>query len=166
VNNSLGFLPENLALTGWANVDLHFNYYDDTLTRNDYQETDGDPNVWHFASFVVDAAGEGATYQDGMLVQSFSTSRTVPPDCRFSVGQEWDTATPSDFGKGFIDELAVYSEARALAAITAEQASGVDPTDPALAGYYTFENQLVDDSGHGHAGVLQAPASIVPTPSI
>jgi len=65
---------------------------------------------WHHVGFTYDhSAGDWELFVDGNSVDTdLSTTVTVANTDLFVVGQEWDTATPSDFFDGSIDDLRIY----------------------------------------------------------
>ncbi|MHC4626082.1 MAG: LamG domain-containing protein, partial [Planctomycetota bacterium] len=67
--------------------------------------TDGQ---WHMLTYVR-RGSTGYVYVDGLLENSHSPGFNLSPDDRWSLGQEWDTDTPSDFLVGTIDEARVYN---------------------------------------------------------
>jgi subtilisin-like proprotein convertase family protein len=69
------------------------------------------PGQWHHVVVVIEASGAGTLYVDGSPAATFVTSVRPDPAGQFSVGQEWDGATPSDFWAGRIDEVLVYNRA-------------------------------------------------------
>jgi hypothetical protein len=151
----------NLSLLQWDPTNHHVNYYDDFATNYGYSTVTGPEGVWHFVAIVIDAGGNGTALQDGVAEETFTTSRTLTAGSRFSLGQEWDGTTPSDFYTGKIDEVTVYSVARTQTQLASEIANGPDPIDPDLVAYYPFENAAMDASGHGHDGTLVSTATIV-----
>ncbi len=66
---------------------------------------------WAHVMVTIDEGGQGVLYVDGVAEETFSTSVRPDPNGRFSIGQEWDGDTPSQFFDGLIDEVAVYDRA-------------------------------------------------------
>ncbi|MHC4351957.1 MAG: LamG domain-containing protein [Planctomycetota bacterium] len=67
--------------------------------------TDGQ---WHMLTYVR-RGNTGYIYVDGVLENNHTPGFSLSPDDRWSLGQEWDTDTPSDFLVGTIDEARVYN---------------------------------------------------------
>ncbi|MBL7184880.1 MAG: LamG domain-containing protein [Phycisphaerae bacterium] len=67
--------------------------------------TDGQ---WHMLTYVR-RGNTGYIYVDGVLENSHAPGFGLSPDDRWSLGQEWDTDTPSDFLVGTVDEARVYN---------------------------------------------------------
>jgi len=67
--------------------------------------TDGE---WHMLTYVRQGS-TGYVYVDGLQENSHEANFTLSADDRWSIGQEWDTDTPSDFLTGTVDEVYVYS---------------------------------------------------------
>ena len=67
--------------------------------------TDGE---WHMLTYVRQG-DTGYISVDGVQENSHEANFTLSADDRWSLGQEWDTDTPSDFLIGAIDEVYVYS---------------------------------------------------------
>jgi hypothetical protein len=100
----------NRNMVFWSDsADSRFAYYDDsTGFRKSARTFSLD---WHFVFVTIDASNNGKLYVDGNLEATFTTSVRPPTNGRFSIGQEWDGNTPSDFFKGIIDEVRVYNRA-------------------------------------------------------
>ena len=152
----------NLSLLQWTGS--AFNYYDDGASGYQYSGLTIAPGTWHYASFVVDAAGVGVVYQDGVAQETFTTPRRIPSTGRFSLGQEWDGNTTSDFFAGHVDEVTVWRVARTQAEIVDEMNTGPSIGAADLVAYFPFETGVADASGNGYDGTLQATAAIVTTP--
>ncbi|MBN2313937.1 MAG: LamG domain-containing protein, partial [Sedimentisphaerales bacterium] len=67
--------------------------------------TDGQ---WHMLTYVR-RGNTGYIYVDGVLENTHDPGFTLSSDDRWSLGQEWDNDTPSDFLIGTIDETRVYN---------------------------------------------------------
>ncbi|MCK4999110.1 MAG: hypothetical protein KAS23_06235, partial [Anaerohalosphaera sp.] len=76
-------------------------------------------DAWHHIAFVLNSeADELQVYVDGDPVFSFATETVIQADDRFSLGHEYDGATPSDFYDGLLDDVQVYNYALTLAEIS------------------------------------------------
>ena len=86
-------------------------------------------NQWHLLTYVRDGA-TGYIYVDGTLRATYSSSFTwsSPAITRWSIGQEWDDSTPSDFYNGLVDDVRIY-----VRALTPDEVKGLMRTDLALA---------------------------------
>jgi len=84
-------------------------------------------NQWHLLTYVRDGA-TGYIYVDGTLRTTYSTSFSLSNITRWSIGQEWDDSTPSDFYNGLVDDVRVYSKP-----LTADEVQGLMRVDLALA---------------------------------
>jgi Concanavalin A-like lectin/glucanases superfamily len=155
----------NYALVMWDLMGTKVGYFDDFFTNRLDNLVASAPGSWHFTALVIDAAGAGVIYQDGTSDVTFDTSRTVAAPCRFSLGQEWDGTTASDFFSGYFDEVSVWSVAKTTADVQALMTTKPAPGDDGLVAYYTFDaGDARDDSGNQHDGQLAGTAAIVPTP--
>jgi len=73
-----------------------------TTTVNDGQ--------WHMLTYVSD--GEtGYIYVDGVLQNTHEAQISFSDDDRWSLGQEWDSANPTEFLTGLIDDARLYNKA-------------------------------------------------------
>jgi hypothetical protein len=63
---------------------------------------------WHMLTYVR-RANTGYVYVDGVLENTHDPGFSLSPDDRWSIGQEWDGETPSDFLLGTIDDVRVYN---------------------------------------------------------
>ncbi|MHC4499220.1 MAG: LamG domain-containing protein, partial [Planctomycetota bacterium] len=67
--------------------------------------TDGQ---WHMLTYVR-RGNTGYIYVDGVLENNHDANFSLSPDNRWSIGQEWDGDSPSDFLVGTVDEVRVYN---------------------------------------------------------
>ncbi|PEN04737.1 hypothetical protein CRI93_14745, partial [Longimonas halophila] len=81
-----------------------FQYYDPDITFQSSSDTFA-PEQWHHVAVVIQADDSGTLYVNGTEQATFTTSVRPVSGGRFSIGQEWDTSTPSDFLAGQIDEV-------------------------------------------------------------
>jgi len=129
-----------------------FAYYDSGIG---YQEsaTTYAPGTWHHVVVTVDASDNGTLYVDGNAEATFSANVRPEAGDRFSIGQEWDGDTASDFFEGQIDEVRVWTAARTEAEIRASTYQTVPPERNELAAYYRFDaaqtGQRLDESYAG-----------------
>jgi len=153
LNNATG--SSNLSLLQWVTAPPSVNYYDDTYTNGPYTDVATNAGTWHYVSLVVDAAKAGTIYVDAQVRQTFTTTRSVGPNARFSLGQEWDGTTPGEFFVGALDELAVWSGTRTSQQLVVDMTFVPDFANPTLVGYFDFEGGgVVDRSGNGHIGTV------------
>ncbi len=82
---------------------------------------------WHMITYVRNGA-TAYIYVDGIQRVSQSTSFTLDSVTRWSIGQEWDDSTPSDFYTGSIDDARVYKKA-----LTADEVKELMRGDPLVA---------------------------------
>ncbi|PEN06083.1 hypothetical protein CRI93_11440, partial [Longimonas halophila] len=81
-----------------------FQYYDPDITFQSSSDTFA-PEQWHHVAVVIETDDSGTLYVNGTEQATFTTSVRPVSGGRFSIGQEWDTSTPSDFLAGQIDEV-------------------------------------------------------------
>jgi hypothetical protein len=74
---------------------------------------------WHLITYVRDGT-TASIYVDGMLVGTETPSGTPSTQTRWSIGQEWDDATPSDFYTGAVDDVRIYARP-----LSAEEVAGL-----------------------------------------
>jgi len=91
--------------------------------------------LWHYVVAVRDSSMYVTIYVDGVNVGGNYTS-TVYLDSadRWSLAQEWDDTTPSDFYTGIIDEVAIWDRALSSAEVTELYNGGAGK--PAVGGGY------------------------------
>jgi hypothetical protein len=64
---------------------------------------------WHHIAVSLRNNEESYIYLDGKQIASFTqNSNAIETGCQFSIGQEWDGDTPSDFYKGEMDEFRIW----------------------------------------------------------
>ncbi len=78
---------------------------------NDGGDTQFGPPVnddqWHLITYVRDG-DTGYVYADGALRGTYSAVFSLESVTRWSIGQEWDNATPSNFYTGAVDDARIY----------------------------------------------------------
>jgi hypothetical protein len=67
-------------------------------------------NQWHMITYVRNGSA-GTIYVDGVQVGTYAATWSKDTITRWSIGQEWDTATPSDFYNGAVDDVRIYNKA-------------------------------------------------------
>ena len=67
-------------------------------------------NQWHMLTFVRNG-GSAYIYLDGAQIATYSSTFSLSTVTRWSIGQEWDGTTPSDFYNGVVDDVRVYNKA-------------------------------------------------------
>ncbi len=67
-------------------------------------------NQWHMITYVRNGS-VGTIYVDGVQVGTYTAAWSKDTITRWSIGQEWDTATPSDFYMGAVDDVRIYNKA-------------------------------------------------------
>jgi hypothetical protein len=82
---------------------------------------------WHLITYVRNGSA-GAVYVDGVQVGVYSATFSLDSVTRWSVGQEWDGSSPSDFYSGLVDDVRVYSKA-----LTPDEVQALMRGDPVLA---------------------------------
>jgi hypothetical protein len=101
----------------WAQDDstAKFSHWDST---NTYVESNNtfDIDKWHHIGWVIDSSGDGKMYINGQEEASWSNADLNSVN-QFSIGQEWDGGTASDFFLGLIDQVRIYDYARTPAQI-------------------------------------------------
>ncbi|MHC4630918.1 MAG: LamG-like jellyroll fold domain-containing protein [Planctomycetota bacterium] len=79
---------------------------------NDGSDTQFGPAVnddqWHLLTYVR-SGSTGYVYVDGFLRGTYSAGFSLGSVTRWSIGQEWDNATPSNFYTGAVDDARFYN---------------------------------------------------------
>jgi hypothetical protein len=65
---------------------------------------------WHLLTYVR-SGDTGYVYVDGLLRGTYAASFSLATVTRWSIGQEWDNATPSNFYTGAADDARIYNYA-------------------------------------------------------
>ena len=63
---------------------------------------------WHMMTYVREG-NTGYIYVDGVLAVTYSSSFSLSTVTRWSIGQEWDDSTPSNFYTGLVDDARFYN---------------------------------------------------------
>jgi len=81
---------------------------------NDGGDTQFPPAIndgqWHMLTYVR-SGSTGYVYVDGLLRGTYSAVFDLGSVTRWSIGQEWDDATPSNFYVGTVDDARFYDYA-------------------------------------------------------
>ena len=100
-------------------TNYRYCYYDEDLGRKCSALHAGIDDMWRLVVVSITEDGHGTLFIDGEVGLNFETSVRPEPDGRFSIGQEWDGTTPTDFLEGRIDEVVIYDRALAAQEVTA-----------------------------------------------
>jgi len=95
----------------------------DATTSNIYGSSE-----WHHVGYTLNSGTGGTFWLDGQSDGGFSTTLVVGVSDDFSIGMEYDNASPSDFFSGQIDEVRVYNAALEQAQVEAiynEEMAGI-----------------------------------------
>ncbi|MBN1338895.1 MAG: choice-of-anchor D domain-containing protein, partial [Bacteroidales bacterium] len=114
--------------------------------------------VWYHVALTIDASDNAALFLNG-IEETINTVTVRPPATgKFSIGQEWDGTTPTDFFQGEIDEVRIWNVARSPEQIRQNIHQIIDPVPAELVVYYPFDEIsgaiLPDISGNGIDGTL------------
>jgi len=151
--------------TGGGNLNLllyrdsRFQYYDSS-TRYVASSNRFSPGRWYHVALTIDAAKSARLYVNGQEEASFSTSVRPARGASFSIGQEWDGSTPTDFFRGRIDEVRLWSVARTQGQIRAgmqQQPTSSEASLPVdLEVYYPFTDGSRYTGGISATGIVDA----------
>jgi hypothetical protein len=67
-------------------------------------------DLWHMLTYVR-SGDTGYVYVDGLKRGMYSSDFSLETVTRWSIGQEWDDATPSNFYTGAVDDARIYDYA-------------------------------------------------------
>jgi hypothetical protein len=81
---------------------------------------------WHMLTFTR-AGSLGTTYVDGVAENTYTANFNFSATDRWSIAQEWDTDSPSDFLTGTVDDVRFYDRAISDAQVSG-LFNGIDPT--------------------------------------
>jgi hypothetical protein len=97
---------------------------------------------WHLLTFTR-AGSLGTTYVDAVAEGTATFTYTFRSDDRWSIGQEWDTATASNFLIGTVDDVRIYSFG-----LSAEEVEIIMRGEPELAANPNPPNYSTPDIEH------------------
>jgi len=80
--------------------------------------------LWHMLTYVCDGT-TGYIYVDAVLQSTHEAEINFSTDDRWSLGQEWDSANPTEFLTGMIDDARLYN--RALTGVEVSEVMRIDP---------------------------------------
>ncbi|HCO92879.1 MAG TPA: hypothetical protein DIU00_02830, partial [Phycisphaerales bacterium] len=116
--------------TGGSHV-LLFGVDNGNIYVDDGPDTNWPPavndNQWHMIT-LVQSGTKILLYTDGIEVASITTSIDVTNETRWSIGQEWDGSSPSDFYLGMVDDVRMYNKA-----LTPDEVAELMRGDPLVA---------------------------------
>ncbi|MHC4205715.1 MAG: LamG-like jellyroll fold domain-containing protein, partial [Planctomycetota bacterium] len=81
----------------------------DTGTDTQFPKAVND-DQWHMLTYVRNSS-TGYVYVDAVRAGMYDPNFTLDTITRWSIGQEWDSANPSDFYTGMVDEVRIYNTA-------------------------------------------------------
>ncbi|MBK8921078.1 MAG: HYR domain-containing protein [Saprospirales bacterium] len=108
----------------------------------------GDGACHHIA--YVKSGSTGRLFVDGVLEGTHTSNVSLAASDRYSIGQEWDYANPSDFYHGEMDDLRVWTVARTAAQIESTMHIELAGTEVGLLACYDFNQGI---PGGNNAGV-------------
>jgi len=82
---------------------------------------------WHMITYVR-SGSTGYIYVDGVQQATYSATYDLSSVTRWSIGQEWDDGSPSDFYRGTVDDARIYR--KGLTAAEVKELMRPDPTLP------------------------------------
>jgi hypothetical protein len=82
---------------------------------------------WHMVTYVRDGS-RGYIYIDAVQAGTYNAGFSLDTATRWSIGQEWDNTTPSDFFAGTVDDVRFYN-----AALTQAEIAELTEGDPLIA---------------------------------
>ncbi len=102
---------------------------------------------WHMLTWVREGTN-AIIYVDGVQAVTYASTFSLSSVTRWSIGQEWDDTTPSDFYTGSVDDVRIYSKA-----LTAEQIKEVMKGDALLPKKPSPSNKSTVDVVKAEAGL-------------
>ena len=73
-------------------------------------------NQWHMLTYVRDGS-RAYIYVDAVQIGTYNPTFSLGTVTRWSIGQEWDDSTPSDFYVGMVDDVRFYNKALSQAEV-------------------------------------------------
>lgn len=156
----------NLMFWSQDNSSRRFHHWDDT---NSYVDSTSqfNNNEWHHVAQVIDGSGNGTMYVNGTQEATWSNSDTRSAD-QFSIGQEWDGGSTSDYFDGKAKDVRVYDRALSASEVLASMRC-IDQPILGLVGHYTLMESgtnptFLDISGNGNNGTNVGTTESVESP--
>ncbi|MBI9042687.1 LamG-like jellyroll fold domain-containing protein [Lutibacter sp.] len=116
-------------------------------------------NQWSHVALTIDASNSATVYLNGAV--DFTATITDWPETggKFTIGQDWDEASQTDFFAGEIDEVRVWNAVRTPNEINATMFKELEP-QAGLEAYYNFNigssASITDNSGKGNTGLFKS----------
>lgn len=79
----------------------------------------------------------GEAFVDGVSIGTHQIAYSVTPNHRVSIGQDWDSNSPSDFFKGEIYNFKVWDEAKSSANLISNKDNYLSGTEQGLLAYFS-----------------------------
>ena len=141
-----------------------FQYYDPVIEFQPSTETFA-AGQWYHVAFVVEPDGSGVLYVDGTQQATFTSDERPVAEGAFSIGQEFDGASPSDFFQGRIDQVRLWKSALTQAEIQGRAARTINvssATATDLVAAYRFDESggPAYDVAGGQDGTFQNDAGV------
>ena len=115
-------------------------------------------NQWSHIALTIDNTNLATVYLNGTVDFTATIANRPETGGKFTIGQEWDGAAPSDFVGGQIDEVRVWNSLRSQTEIKASMFKELAGTETGLIAYYNFNVEsgtpLTDNSGNLNTGTL------------
>ncbi|NEQ76762.1 MAG: hypothetical protein F6K23_29315 [Okeania sp. SIO2C9] len=123
----------------------------------------------HVAAVIKENQGNSEIkfYQDGLFISEHTLGTTLGniEGKPWSLGQEWDGSTKSDFFNGQMDEVRIWNYARTGTEINADKDRRITGKEPGLVGYWHFDGLTAKDySGNGNDGTIYGNPQNVESP--
>ena len=119
---------------------------------------------WYHTALTIDESNNVTFYLDGSPTDingtSYGSAFSVSAGDKFSIGQEWDSGpAASNFYKGYIDDIRIWSTVRTQAEIQNNIDRPLAGTEAGLVAYYecsdTAGGILTDSTVNGHDGTIE-----------
>lgn len=148
----------NLNLINYLHSTNKFAYYDEVLSTRS-STTTITVGTWNHVAVTIDSSNNLCLYVNGNLeVSGLTTTARPASGGRFTIGQDWDSSTPTDFFKGNVSDVRVWNYARTAQQIKDSMHAELRGIESGLMAYYKLnkgEGIIVDDSSiYGNDGLL------------
>lgn len=130
----------NLLMCEYDSEKVQFVYQDSTTGK--IYSAEYDPDRWYHVAVTINASGVGNLYVNGAEQAPFTTDIRPSRTALFSMGQVWDWdggLTPSNFFKGRVDEVRVWTVARTQNQIQDGMSHALRGDETGLAGLWHFD---------------------------
>jgi hypothetical protein len=154
--NDAPFLGDNtflISMGGMNGMDGHLIIFDGITGFDIVGSRNIGDNQCHHIAYVRNG-NIGTAYIDGTIEATHTADFAFDTTKRYSIGHEWDNATPSDFYNGKIDDLRIWSNSRTSSELNYFMNSELFGNEPNLISYYNFNQGIPGGNNAGLTTII------------